>query len=236
MTGKFYGIGVGPGDPELLTLKARRVLQEVDVLFIPRSSRENDSVAWSIVEPHYGRNKEMYELLLPMSRDQQVLEEHWLEGAEKILTHLRQGKNVAFVTIGDALLFSTYPYLLRKIRAMEPTVTVETVPGITSFASVAARVNLALTEAGEGLAVFPALENPEQLSEILEHFPNVVLMKVAPQFDGLVEVLEQEGLINNALMATRCGLEGEQLVTDLRSVAGKPDYLSLIIVKKGGLV
>jgi len=236
MTGNFYGVGVGPGDPDLLTVRAINVLKTADVVCLPRSSTDNDSVAMKIAGPYIPGAAELVDIATPMTRDKAVLEKEWKRGAIKIADYLCQGKNVAFITLGDAMLFSTYSYLLKELLLLLPELTVQTVPGITSFAGAAAHLNIALAEGSEKLAIIPAVDEPADLRPILEQFSNVVLMKVAGKYDEIVDVLADLGLKDKAVYISKLGYP-EQLVTfDLDSLKGlKQDYLSLILIKRGGL-
>jgi precorrin-2/cobalt-factor-2 C20-methyltransferase len=236
MTGKFYGIGVGPGAPDLLTLRAAAILQEVAVVCVPRSSADNDSVALKVAGPHIPAGAEIIEVATPMTRDKTVLETEWQRGATTIAARLAAGQNVAFITIGDAMLFSTYTYLLKKVQAILPDVEVESVPGITSFAAAAAHLNIALAEGGEKLAVIPAVDDPAALRPILAAFESVVLMKVAGKYEEIVDILAEAGLKDKAVFISKLGYPDQFVTTDLDSLRGqKRDYLSLILAKRGGL-
>lgn len=234
MIGKLYGIGVGPGAADLLTIRAVNILKTVEVVCIPRSSAEKKSVALTVARP-YIATAEILEVSTPMTRDAAVLDVNWNQGAQEIVQRLRQGKNVAFITIGDSVLYSTYTYLMKKVQQLVPDVDIVSVPGITSYSASAAHLNLPLAEGAEKFVVIPALDDPNELKTILKIFPNVILMKVAGQFAKLVDVLEEVGLIDKAVYVSRLGY-AEQFVTyDLRALKNnKLDYLSLIIVKQGG--
>jgi precorrin-2/cobalt-factor-2 C20-methyltransferase len=172
----------------------------------------------------------------PMIRDKAKLEAEWRRGAETIAARLAAGKNVAFITIGDAMLFSTYTYLLRHVRALLPDVAVESVPGVTSFAAATAHLNLALAEGTEKLAVIPAVDDPEALRPLLAAFDSVVLMKVAGKYEEIVAVLADLGLRDKAVYVSKLGYPDQFVTRDLDSLIGKKrDYLSLILIKKGGL-
>lgn len=233
--GKFFGVGVGPGDPGLLTIRAAEVLKQVDVVCIPRSRAENDSVAMKVAGAYIGNTTEIMEVLTPMVRDAAALEAEWQRGAEKIAKYLSAGKDVAFITIGDAMLFSTYTYLLKKVRELIPGVAVESIPGVTSFSAAAAMLNAALAEGSEKLAIIPAIDEPEQLREIFAQFSNAVLMKVAGKYDQIVDVLTALGLKDKAVYMSRVGYPEQFVSFDLDSLRGeKLDYLSLILVKREG--
>ncbi|MDR3565053.1 MAG: precorrin-2 C(20)-methyltransferase [Negativicutes bacterium] len=236
MTGKFYGIGVGPGAPDLLTLRAINVLKTVEVVCLPRSSADNDSVAMKVAGQYISAAAELVEIDTPMTRDKTVLENEWRRGACKIAEYLKQGKNVAFITIGDAMLFSTYTYLLKQVRLVLPDVEVESVPGVTSFAAAAACLNIALAEGTEKLAIIPAVDDPADLRPILEQFPNAVLMKVAGKYEEVVDILDEMDLKDKAVFISKVGYPEQFITFDLDSIRNsKRDYLSLILVKREGL-
>lgn len=236
MIGKFYGIGVGPGSPDLLTLRAVQVLQQVDAICVPRSSIENEVIALKVASSHIPPNTEIIEIYTPMTRDKAVLELEWQKGAETIAAYLNKGKKVAFITIGDAMLFSTYTYLLKRVQALAPEIHVESVPGVTSFAAAAAHLNIALAEGTEKLAVIPAVDDPELLRPILDLFPNAVLMKVAGKYEEIVAILKEKGLDNKSVYISKLGYPEQFITSDLESLCGKKrDYLSLILVKQEGL-
>jgi precorrin-2/cobalt-factor-2 C20-methyltransferase len=236
MTGKFYGVGVGPGAPDLLTLRAANILKTVDVVCIPRSSADKDSVALKVAGPHIPAGATIIEVSTPMTREREVLEAEWRRGAEKIAGYLRQGKNVAFITIGDAMLFSTYTYLMKQVRSILPEAEVESVPGVTSFAAAAAHLNIPLAEGGEKLAIIPAVEEPEDVRPVLEQFPNAVLMKAAGKYEELVDILDELGLKDKAVFVSKLGYPDQYVTYDLDSLRNtKRDYLSLILVKREGL-
>lgn len=234
MTAKFFGVGVGPGNPELLTLKAHRVLKEANLLCVPVTGAEKESLALKITAQYIRPDQEILELHLPMTQDLVTLEECWQAAANQIISHLRLGKRVAFLTIGDPSLFSTYTYIMYRVQAQTPEIPVETIPGITSLAAAAARLNQPLSEGEEKLMIVPALKNPEELKEIFKVSANVVLMKVSRQFPEIVRVLEETGHLKEAVLVTRCGQTGERIMWNLREALGeKIDYMSLIIIKKG---
>ena len=234
MTGKFYGIGVGPGAIDLLTVRAANILKTVDVVCVPRSSAEKSSVALSVAKSYIGQ-AEIMEIATPMTRDAAILDASWQTGAVVLAERLIKGQNVAFITIGDSMLYSTYTYLMKKVQALVPEVEIVSVPGITSYSASAAHLNLPLAEGNEKLVVIPALDDPQDLKAILALFPNVILMKVASQLPGIVEVLAELGLLDKAIYISKLGYPDQFITRDLRSLQQKKlDYLSLIIVKQEG--
>jgi len=234
--GKFYGIGVGPGSPDLLTLRAAEILKSVDVVCVPRSSAENDCVALKVAGVHIASTAKIMEISTPMTRDKEILETEWRRGAEKIAERINAGQNVAFITIGDAMLFSTYTYILERVKGIVANLDVESVPGVTSFAATAAHLNVALAEGNEKLAIIPAVNDPNELRTILKHFPNAVLMKVAGKYNEIVDVLTELGLKDRAVYVSKLGYDDQFVTYDLDSLRGqKLDYLSLMLVKQEGI-
>ncbi|KAB2954180.1 precorrin-2 C(20)-methyltransferase [Heliorestis acidaminivorans] len=230
--GRLYGIGVGPGDPELLTRKAYRILQEVEVIFTPQGKKGRESQALTIIKELITENTTVIPLDLPMTQDQAILEKAWQEGASQIYKVL-QTKDCAFVTIGDSLLYSTYGYLLQALQKKDKNIVIESVPGITSFSAAASRLNVTLAEGKEPLVIIPALGETEELRTYIESFPNLVLLKAASSFDEIYKILEDEGRLSSSYFISRCGMAEEHIEKDLSKLQGKKlDYLSLLLVKK----
>jgi precorrin-2/cobalt-factor-2 C20-methyltransferase len=231
---KVYAVGVGPGDPELLTRKAERILRRVDVVCAPTGAAEAASYALSIVEPFLDRaRQEVLVRTFPMSRDEAELQPFWEAAAAEVAERVRAGQEVAFVTIGDPLLYSTFLYLWRIFRERYPEIPVEIVPGITSLGAAAAAAGVPLGIASDRIAVLPATYEAEELRRTLLGFDTVVLMKVSRVFDQIYAVLCELGLDRSSVFVRRVGSAEEEVVTDLASLVGrKLDYLSLLIVRK----
>lgn len=234
MSPRLYAVGVGPGDPELLTLKAVRVLRAADVVVAPTGQAEAASYALGIVAGHLDRDRQqVLERVFPMSRDEEELRPHWEATAGEVAGHVRAGRTVAFITIGDPLLYSTFLYLLRILRENYPEITVDIVPGITSVFASAAAAGVPLAMAAERLAILPATYEEERLRQTLLDFDCVVLMKVSRVFDRVYALLVGLGLERQGVFVRRVGSGEEEVVTDLASLVGKRlDYLSLLIVRK----
>lgn len=227
--GKFYGVGVGPGDPQLLTLQAVKVLQTVDLVAIPKSKMERESVAWDIAKVHCPANVRLVELEMPMTSDKHVLVKAWRDGAQTLLVELKQGKSVAFITLGDPSLYSTYSYLLNILQEELPQECISTVPGITAMAAAAARINLPLATGDEPLLILPSTDDVGQFLD----FPNLVLMKVSRRLPEILTLLEERE--RKAILLTRLGQSGEKIRWEPKPedfASEKIDYLSLLLVKK----
>jgi precorrin-2/cobalt-factor-2 C20-methyltransferase len=231
-----FALGVGPGDPELLTLRAARILGEVPVICAPTANPSDSSYALSIVESFLDRSRqEVLVRVFPMKKEQEGLEDFWEKTAAEVAGIVEGGRDVAFITIGDPLLYSTFLYLFRIFREKYPEIPVEVVPGVSSITAAAAAAGLPLAMAAERLAVIPATYEEEKLVETLVKFDTVVLMKVNRVFDRVHEILKRLQPERTAVFVSRAGTAEQRVVTDLDSLVGKElDYLSLLIVKKTG--
>ena len=223
---KLYGIGVGPGDPELLTIKALRIIKESDVIVVPGETVK-DSVAYKIVLGAYAQldEKELAAVSMPMIKDKKILEENHQAGAKKIEDYLSQGKQVAFLTLGDPTVYSTYLYIHKLVA--EHGFDVEIISGITSFCAVAARLNMGLVEKEQMLHVIPA---SYQIKEALELPGTKVLMKAGRKITEVKKQLAELGA--EAEMIENCGMENEKIYRSVQEIPDDAGYYSLIIAKE----
>lgn len=229
-----YAVGVGPGDPELLTRKAERILRKADVILAPVSKAGEASVALDTVREFLDEARQ--EIVLhqfPMTSDQSRLIPAWQEAAALIAARVAAGKDVAFITIGDPLLYSTFIYLLRIFRKTYPRVAIEIIPGISSINTAAAAAGVPLAEADERIAIIPATAGMDKVIEALAAYDTVVLLKVKPLFGELLEVIRRMGRERSTVFVERVGSSRQKVLIGLTEMAGhKPDYLSLMIVRK----
>ena len=226
--GKLYGIGVGPGDPELMTLKAVRLIRDCDMIAIPASGRETN-VAYEIAGgavPEI-RDKELLEISMPMIREQDRLKESHDSAAECIAAELDAGKDIAFLTLGDPSIYSTYIYIHNRLTARD--YDTEIIPGIPSFCAVAARLNEGLTEASEALHVIPA--SYEGIEEALKLKGTRVLMKSGKSVGKIKTLLRGMAKPLDAKMVERCGMEGERVFRSLEEMDEDASYFSILVVK-----
>lgn len=226
MTGVLYGIGVGPGDPELLTLKAARTIRMCDLILVPGESYP-DSVAYRIAVQAVPElaGKDVRAIPMPMTRDENVLEESHGKAAGQIMAWLDEGRCVGVLNLGDITLYSTYIYLHRRITAAGYRTGL--VNGIPSFLAAAARLNIGLANGSEALHIVPV---PEQAESGIEQSGTKIMMKMGSRIGTVKELLREKGL--NALMVERCGMEGERVYTSTDEIPEDADYFSLIIVKE----
>jgi precorrin-2/cobalt-factor-2 C20-methyltransferase len=229
----LFAVGVGPGDPELLTRKAERILRSVDVVLAPVSNPAEASVAletvWEFLDE--GR-QEIVVHQFPMTSDPARLVPAWQEAASLIAGRIAAGKDVAFITIGDPLFYSTFIYLLRIFRERYPQVQVEIVPGISSINASAAQAGVPLAEADGKVAIIPATAGVEHIAKALATYETVVLLKVKPVFSDILELLRQTGREGCTVFVERVGSARQKVLTDFAEIAAhSPDYLSLMIVR-----
>jgi precorrin-2/cobalt-factor-2 C20-methyltransferase len=233
--GTFHGVGIGPGDPELITIKSQRILGSVPVIFVPKAKITDESLALGILLNSVvaKTGAELRELVFPMSKDPEVLRPAWAIARTAVLEVLRAGKDCAFITLGDTAIYSTYMNLLAELRQAEPGLKIETSAGIASYSHAAALLNLSLVEKAERLAILPCLTDVQAMRPELERFDTVVLMKVGRRFADLRELLRQMGLLPYSHLALKLGSPGELLTSDLDAVdPEKVSYMSLVIVRK----
>jgi precorrin-2/cobalt-factor-2 C20-methyltransferase len=232
--GTLYGIGVGPGDPELITLKALKVLHRVPHIFAACSTKNSYSLALSIVRCHLN-GAGIEHLPFPMSKDDRVLAEAWERNARRVLEVLASGSDAAFVTLGDPLTYSTFGYLLKTLKRLDPQVAIVTIPGITSYSAAAALTHIPLTEGEESFYLVSGALGAAQLKEVIDKSDNIVILKTYRYFDEIFQVLEDMDLLDRTTCISRCGLEGETIVENLRELKGRElPYLSMVIIKKKG--
>lgn len=226
--GKLYGIGVGPGDTELLTLKACRILESVPVVFSPKSSKEKESIALSIVRPILEGRDDSKKLMLvtpifPMIEDKDELEKIWTSASEMIAQYLDSGRDVAFITLGDPSVFSTYAYLQKKLIG---DYEIETVPGITSFTACAAARNKALVEQNQILTVVPKID--DRLEQVLDYSDSIVLMKASRNTSELEAKIDEKEGQKEIYSVQNCTRENEKIIEGFSTE--KP-YLTTSIIQ-----
>ena len=237
--GTLYGIGVGPGDPELLTLKAVRVLNTVQRLYAAASTKNTYSSALGAVERCLLPGTHVEKLFFPMTRDQEELHRAWEENARTILAELEKGVSCGFLTLGDPMTYSTFGYLMRTLREIARDVPFEIVPGITSYHAAAAASGFVLAEREESLVVVSGAKGGERLRRLAQSpenpdgARNVAVLKVYRNFQDIRTTLKDLDMLEDSVLVSRCGLEGETVVRDVAQNSLSPEYFSLILARKG---
>lgn len=229
--GCLYGIGVGPGDPELLTLKALKALQKAPVICVPQAANRRDSYALSIVKDYVNPHQEILRAPFPTD-DADGAAKVWLEASKLVVERLRKGQDVAFLTEGDPMLFSTFSYVLAGVRELCPEAPVKIIPGVSSVMAAAASSEVPLATHGQRLAILPAAYGLDDLSDATSNFDTVVLMKVSPGLVNTLAHLEELGLTGQSTYVRRVTSDREKVIKNLAEITDEDlDYFSLLIVK-----
>jgi precorrin-2/cobalt-factor-2 C20-methyltransferase len=233
--GTLYGVGVGPGSPDLLTLRAIETLRRADVLALPRSSDYGASMAWKIIEPVVGKvpTQERLFLTFPMSKDSTRVRAAWDLAFSRIGERLERGLSVAFAAEGDPSLYSTFGYLQTEAPRRWPGIRVEVVPGVSSIAAVPAVTGVPLADGLERIAIIPANYGVDDLAAILNAFDTTVLMKIGSEMPKVVQALEQTGLVEKAVYVAKATMREQRVVTDVRQVSGeRGDCFAMVVVNR----
>ena len=230
MKGKLYGIGVGPGDSELMTVKAARIVGEADVIITPKTEKKDGSVALNIAKPYIQEHTEIVPVVFPMVLDDATQQEGWEEAKRVIVSYLEQGKNVVFLTLGDPMFYSTYMYVYRLIE--NTGFEIETIPGITAFCAIGSHLGYPIVEKEEVLAIVPATAPKEKISVCMH--ARACVCVVYKNFDEVQEVLLKHNMADDAVMISRVGLPDEQVFVGLDNMPKdkKLNYLSTILAKR----
>lgn len=229
--GKFYGVGVGPGDPELLTIKAVNAIKSSDVIIAPKTEKKDGSVALTIAKPYISGAEIVYQTF-PMVKNFEESKEIFVQNTNQILEFLHGGKNVAFLTLGDPMFFSTYIYVFNLLKDFD--VDIETIAGIPAFLGIASHIGKPAAYGNDIITIIPATAPLEKISAALKTSDVAVLMKVYKNFSEVVELLDDANMIDDALLISRYGLDDEKIFGNLREhTADKLNYLSTILTGRG---
>jgi precorrin-2/cobalt-factor-2 C20-methyltransferase len=232
--GTLYGVGLGPGDPELITVRAYRALKESEVIAFPKKMKGAKSYALSIVE-HYvdQQQKDMLGLVFPMTKDKELLDKQWNKTVADIWERLREGKQVAFVTEGDPMLYSTFIHLMRLMQELHPEAPVKVIPGISSANGTAARLGMPLADGDEKFAIIPATSNEQDMRKAIEENDCVVFIKVAKVLDMMITILRDLQLTEKAVVITKATSDEERIYDRVEELVGSElEYLTLMVVRK----
>lgn len=228
---RFYGIGIGVGDPEMITIKAVKVLKDLDIVIVP-ASRDLESTAYSIAREYIKPDSKVINMEFSMNPDINKRREEREKNGKIVEKYLNEGKNVGFLTIGDPMTFSTYVYLLENISSEHEVITVA---GISSFADMSSRFNLPLVMGNETLKIVPLHKNCDIKKEI-GSADNIVFMKISLKFKELKEAVRETRNMNNILMVSESGKDKQKIYFDLDEVDEENvPYFSTMILKKGGV-
>ena len=231
--GKLIGASLGPGDPMLITRRSWDVLQSDARWIYPVKKAEESSYALAIVERGgLPVPADAVELVFPMTRDPEILAKAWVRAAQRSVELLSEGRDLVFLVEGDASTFATFGHLARVVRELVPEIEVETIPGGSSFAAAAASAGLPLAEEDETLAIIPAAYGVEVIDHMLDEFDTLVLLKVKPMLDEVLDLLERRGLMATSCFIEKVGSPDERIVRDVARLRDeKVNYLSLLLVQ-----
>jgi precorrin-2/cobalt-factor-2 C20-methyltransferase len=236
---KLFCVGCGPGDPELLTVRAVNLIKSAEVIFAPTAREGKPSIALSVVEKYIDRSTKTVSLVFPMVKDRESLKDYWKRNAEEIAGAVRTGKNVVYLTVGDPALYSTWIYIHRELKKSHKDVEVEIVPGITSIFAIAAKAKISLAEGEETVAVVPACYDMERVKRTANACDTVIFLKDGRYFDSVIDMLGQAGFPDDATIAIAQDVsdEGEILevkkLSDLQGKKGPTEkYFSIMVAKK----
>lgn len=233
-TGTLYGIGVGPGDPELITVKAARILESCRHVFVPKARIKAESVALTIAGRYINKEAVIHELTFPMTKDPDELARRWQENGRAVASVLGNGEDAAFLTLGDLFLYSTYIYLLKELRKLMPDAGVVSIPGVTAFSLASSLTSFPVGEGSDPILIIPAAVT--DIGVIREAFTKpgtVILMKIDKKLPEILNIMKETGVIDKAVMVSRAGMEDQRIETNLRALNNcdpQTGYLSIILV------
>jgi len=234
--GTFYGVSLGPGDPGLITRRAWELLHGNALWTYPVRKKGGDSYALDIARrAGLAIPETATALQFPMTHDAEILAKYWLAAAQSVLRLLMAGHDVCFLVEGDASTYSTFSHLARSLAALDGTVAIETLPGVSAYHAAAARLDMPLADTDDAIAIIPAAYGIATIETLLNEFDTLVLLKVKPLLDDIIALLERRGLLQHARFIEKVGTAEERAITDVTTLrGGKVNYLSLMLVRNPG--
>jgi len=237
---ELIGIGVGPGDPELLTVKAVKAIQNADVIMCPASKEDRPSIALSVVSTiiDKSKNQEIVKLVFPMTKDKEVLESTWKKNAKIMAEKVLSGKNVVYLTVGDPYLYSTWIYMHKEIEMNHPTMKINVIPGIVSMFTFASKVGVSIAEGSEKVSIIPSCYDLSTVKEIAKNSETMVFLKDGRYFDQVVNLLKEAGFPENSIFAIGQDLGTEKEIIRKLTLGEVNDgtltskYFSILVVKR----
>lgn len=231
MTGKLYAIGTGPGAPDLITVRAANLLAEMDIIYAPAARKGGDSLALSIVRPYIGSHTIIKERHFPMTHDADEKNQAWQAVVDELTIDLAESKKIAFISLGDVMLYSTWVSILERLPS---GLDIEIVPGVTSFALIAAKTHRPLAMETQSLVVMSCTVGKEELAQALKQHSSLVLMKVASCFADVRSLIEEQGLLDYAVLVSDASLDSEKQYRNLNEISGdeKLPYFSTVLLNK----
>ncbi len=237
---ELIAVGCGPGDPDLLTVKAVKAIQNADIIMCPTSKEGKPSIALSAISSILDKtkNQEIVNLVFPMTKDKKTLESTWEKNSKILAEGVLAGKNVVYITIGDPYLYSTWIYLHREISKNYPEIKITVIPGIVSMFTFASKVGISLAEGAEKFSVIPSCYDLSQVKEIAKNSDTMVFLKDGRYFDQVIELLKESGFSDDSIVAIGQDLDTEnEIVKKLTLGEVTKDtltskYFSILVVKR----
>ena len=237
---ELIGIGVGPGDPDLLTVKAVNAIRRADVIMCPASGEDRPSIALSVVSPilDKARDQEIVKMIFPMTKDKDVLEATWRKNAEIMAGKVLLGKNVVYLTVGDPYLYSTWIYMHRDIEKNHPEIKQSVIPGIVSLFMFASKVGISIAEGAEKVSIIPSCYDLSSVKEIAKNSETMVFLKDGRYFDRVIDVLKDAGYGDDSIFAIGQDLGTEHEIIRRMTLGQIRDgdlttkYFSILVVKR----
>lgn len=230
---RFWGIGVGPGDSELLTVKAVEAIRQLDILYAPQAHKGGTSVAEMIAHPYLPARLVIKRRHFPMNDDWVAKMRQWQSIAEEIIQDVQAGYQVGFLTLGDPSVYSTYSYI---IQLVQDEIDVATIAGISAYSQIAASISLPLVMDEELLTIVPATAPLAQITAAVDNNDNVVIMKVSAHFKAVYQLLAARGLLERAVVVIKASMADQKIKQMTAFQADdKIPYFSTLILKKHSL-
>jgi precorrin-2/cobalt-factor-2 C20-methyltransferase len=236
----LHCVGCGPGDPELLTLKAINIIKNADVIYTPTARENKPSVALSIVEKFLAKETEIRQLVFPMVKDYEKLRQYWKSNAKEIADAVRNGKKAVYLTVGDPSLYSTWIYIHKEMSNTHKDIEIEIVPGITSIFSFSAEIKTPIGEGEEIIGIIPACYNLDRLKIAAECCDTLVFLKDGRYFNNVIDILMESSFpedsdifIAEDVSTDNETLQKRKLVDVAKNKNENNDkYFSIMIAKK----
>ena len=236
----LIGIGVGPGDPDLLTVKAVNAIQNADIIMCPASKEDRPSIAFSVVSSliDKSKNQEIIKLIFPMTKDKDILEETWKRNAKIMAEKVLLGKNVVYLTVGDPYLYSTWIYMHKDLKENFPDMEISVIPGIVSMFTFASKVGVSIAEGAEKVAIIPSCYDLSSVKEIAKNSESMIFLKDGRYFDQVIDVLKESGFPDDSIFAIGQDLGTENEIIRKMTLGEVNDsslttkYFSILVVKR----
>ena len=236
----LIGIGVGPGDVDLLTVKAVKAIQNADIIMCPASKEDRPSIAFTVVSPiiDKSKNQEIVKLIFPMTKDKDILEATWKKNAKIMAETVLTGKNVVYLTVGDPFLYSTWIYMHKDLKENYPEMDISVIPGIVSMFTFAAKVGVSIAEGAEKVAIIPSCYDLSSVKEIAKNSESMIFLKDGRYFDKVIEVLKESGFPDDSIFAIGQDLGTENEIIRKMTLGEVNDsslttkYFSILVVKR----